>query len=237
MLPDTWVWPVWSSAFLVPWALLYWRRPGQRRAMLWASVFTTPFGLTEPLFVPEYWNPPSLFGLAQSTGFDVESLIFSFGIGGVGAVLYNMVTGQRPEPVDPAERHGPRHRFHRWALATPLLVFLPLALLPWNVIYPGIAAMLAGGVATALCRPDLAPRTLAGGGLFLAYYLVFVVGVEVTAPGYVERVWNFARLTGVRLGPVPLEELLFAFGFGTYWSGIYEHLTWHRGGKPAGSWG
>lgn len=196
--------------------------------MLWASLVTTPFGLTEPLFVPEYWNPPSLFGLAQSTGFDVESLIFSFGIGGVGAVLYNVLTDRRPEPVDPEERHDPRHRFHRWALATPLLVFLPLYLLPWNAIYPGIAAMLAGGVATALCRPDLAGRTLAGGSLFVAYYLVFVAGIEVTAPGYVERVWNLSELTGVRLGPAPLEELLFAFGFGTYWSGVYEHFTWHR---------
>lgn len=50
--------------------------------MLWQACFTTPFGLTEPLFVPNYWSPPSLFDLARSTGFDIESFIFSFGIGG-----------------------------------------------------------------------------------------------------------------------------------------------------------
>jgi hypothetical protein len=27
-----------------------------------------------------YWAPPSLFSLAQKTGFDIESLIFSFAI-------------------------------------------------------------------------------------------------------------------------------------------------------------
>lgn len=106
MLPDRYVWLVWSSAFLIPWGVLYWRFPEQRRAMWWASLFTAPFGLTEPLFVPEYWDPPT--------------------------------------------------------------------------------------------------------------------------PGYIERVWNFAALTGIRLGPVPVEELLFAFGFGSYWSGVYEHVTWHR---------
>lgn len=36
------------------------------------------FGLTEPLFVPKYWNPPSLFDLAQRTGFGIKSLIFCF---------------------------------------------------------------------------------------------------------------------------------------------------------------
>jgi hypothetical protein len=32
--------------------------------------------LTEPLFVPDYWNPPSLFDLARRSGFDIESVIF-----------------------------------------------------------------------------------------------------------------------------------------------------------------
>ena len=58
--------------------------------------------------------------------------------------------------------------------------------------------------------------------------LVFVLGMDLTAPGYIERVWNFARLTGIRLGSVPLEEVFFAVAFGSYWSGVYEHVTWHR---------
>ncbi len=44
------------------------------------------------------------------TGFDLESLIFCFGIGGVGAVLYNVVTGSRLEPVDQTYRRLPLHR-------------------------------------------------------------------------------------------------------------------------------
>ena len=26
----------------------------------------------------------------------------------------------------------------------------------------------------------------------------------------------------------PIEEILFGFGIGAYWSGVYEHLAWHR---------
>ncbi|MBT8247947.1 MAG: hypothetical protein KJN73_09015, partial [Acidimicrobiia bacterium] len=204
MIPDEYVWLVWSSAFLVPWAALFVAFPQHRRPMLWASLFTTPFGLTEPLFVPEYWDPPSLFDLAQRTGFDIESLIFCFGIGGVGAVLFNVITQRLPQAVSDEQRHGQRHRFHRLALAAPFLIFPVLYFLPWNPIYPSIVAMIVGAVATVLCRPDLKVATVAGAAVFLAYYVVFLVGLEVTAPNYIERVWNLDALTGVRLLELPL---------------------------------
>lgn len=154
-LPDQWVWLFWSSAFLVPWAVLFVAAPRYRRQMLWCSMLTAPFGLTEPLFVPEYWNPPSLFDLAARTGFDLESIIFSFGIGGIGSVLYQVTTQKRSEPVPARERHRHRHRYHDVALFAPVFLFGPLWLLPWNPIYPGIIALLAGAAATVWCRPDL----------------------------------------------------------------------------------
>jgi hypothetical protein len=59
--------------------------------MLRVSTLTALFGLTQPLFVPAYWNPPSLFDLAHRTGFDIESLIFCFAIGGLGAAGYRVL--------------------------------------------------------------------------------------------------------------------------------------------------
>jgi hypothetical protein len=237
MIPDAWAWTVWSLAFLAPWAILYGSYPHHRRAMLSASVFTAPFGLTEPLFVPEYWSPPSLFDLARTTGFDLESLVFSFAIGGVGAVLYNIATRKVTVALPEKARRHPRHRFHRWILALPFLIFVALLPLGWNAIYPGILAMIGGALATAACRPDLRWNVILGGGLFLGYYVVFLVGLEVTAPGYIERVWNLDALSGVRPFGLPIEELLFAIGFGAYWAGVYEHFTWHAASplRPAAS--
>ena len=40
--------------------------------------------------------------------------------------------------------------------------------------------------------------------------------------------WNLAALSGVIFAGVPLEELMFAFTFGLYWSSVYEHLAWKR---------
>lgn len=229
MIAAEYVWAVWSAAFLLPWLGLYAAFPRHRRAMVWSSLFTTPFGLTEPLFVPEYWSPPSLFDLALRTGFDIESLVFCFGIGGVGAVLVNVLTGRTTAPVSEPERHARRHRFHRWVLAAPFVIFVALIPLGWNPIYPGIVAMFGGGALTVWCRPDLLPSTAWGGAVFLAYYVVFLIGLELTAPdGYIQAVWNLDVLSGVRVGFIPLEELLFAYGFGTYWSGVYEHFNWRR---------
>ena len=222
------VWLVWSSAFLLPWVLLYALFPQHRVAMWRASVFMAPFGLTEPMFVPEYWNPPSLFELAQRTGFDIESIIFSFAIGGIAAVLYNIILHKRMVVLSLAERHQRWHRRRRWALAAPFALFPILYFLPWNPVYAGIAAMVLGAIASVLCRPDLKSNTLVGGILFLALYTVFLLGLKWSAPGYIEQVWNLEALSGVRIYGLPLEELLFGFSFGLVWTGIYEHFTWKR---------
>ncbi|VAW93161.1 hypothetical protein MNBD_GAMMA22-668 [hydrothermal vent metagenome] len=229
MVNEQYVWLIWASAFLIPWVIIYIAYPQHRRAMIWSSIFTTPFGLTEPLFVPEYWSPPSLFDLAIKTGFDIESLIFCFGIGGVGSVLYNLFTKQVPVPVLASERSKPIHRHHYKALSAPIVAFPILYFLPfenWNPIYPSIIAMIIGTIANVLCRPDLKRKSWIGGLLFLSFYVIFLVGLEFTAPGYIERVWNLDALSGINILFMPIEEILFAFTFGMYWSGVYEHFTW-----------
>ncbi len=231
--PFHFVWLIWSSAFLLPWLMLFAARPRLRRRMLWASVLTAPFGLTEPLFVPAYWNPPSLFDLAQRTGFDIESLIFCFAIGGLAAVGYQSLATVANRPRRPVMVGPSHHRFHAAALASPFVVFAVLLPLPWNPIDAGIAALLAGAIATLLCRPDLVRNTLVGGALMLGLYVLFLLGLKLLWPGYIEAVWNLPRLMPWRPLGLPLEELLFGFGFGMYWSSAYEHMAWRKELQPA----
>lgn len=136
-------------------------------------------------------------------------------------------------PLQLGERHHSRDRWRRWALAAPFALFPFLYFLPWNVIYAGIAAMIAGAMTAVWCRPDLKSKTLAGGGLFLAIYTIFLLGLKWSAPGFIEQVWNLKALSGIviydlPLADLPLEELLFGFAFGRFWTGMYEHLTSKR---------
>lgn len=197
---DQYVWLAWSSAFLVPWALVYLRAPSRRR-MLRVSAATSLLGLTEPIFVPRYWNPPSLFDLASRTGFDLESLVFCFAIGGIASAVYDALARQASWPLPRDQRDLARHRLHAVALAV-------------------------GAGSNVLCRPDLGRKTLLGGALFLALYALFMVLLVVFAPGYIERVWNLPELSGLLVAGIPLEELAFGFAFGMYWAGLYEHFAW-----------
>ena len=228
MIATQYVWLAWSIAFLCPWLLLYVFTPALRREMLIVSAATSLLGLTEPIFVPEYWNPPTLFDLAQRTGFDIESLIFCFAIGGIGTVLYNGLAGQGLEPIPRHEHAAHRHAWHPLAISAPYVVFPLLYFLPWNPIYPGIIALAVGGTATVLCRPDLLRNVVIGGAVFLGLYAVFMLVLIATAPGYIEAVWNLPALTGIRVAGIPFEELAFGLAFGLYWSGVYEHFTWRR---------
>jgi hypothetical protein len=76
--------------------------------------------------------------------------------------------------------------------------------------------------------PDLIAKISAGAVLFMVYYAIFLLGLEWSAPGYIERVWNLPALSGLSIAGLPIEELLFATAFGAYWSSVYEHFTWQR---------
>src|SRR5690606_16075779 len=113
-------------------------------------------------------------------------------------------------------RRSALHRHHKLALAAPFIIFPVLYFFPWNPIYPACVAMIVGTIATILCRPDLKTKTWLGGVLFLLYYWVYIMGLELLSPGYIERVWNLAALSGILVLTTPVEELIFAFTFGMY---------------------
>ena len=221
-----------STALLGVWLVLFAVRADIRRELVRVSIGTMFLGLTEPLFVPSYWDPPTLGDLARRTGFDLESLLFSFAIGGIVFAAYDVVVRAAPSVSLARERRHPRHRFHALAICSAPLVFaLVLGSTRLNPIYAAAIGLVAGFLATLYCRPDLWRKMLLSGGLFLLLYFGVVALFNLAFPGYVAAVWNLAAISGLRLVGVPVEELMFAFTFGLYWSSIYEHLAW-RANRP-----
>lgn len=224
-------WFIWSIILLVIWGAVYFllNTKDKKREMLIVSLWTSLAGLTEPLFVPEYWSPPSLFDLALRTGFDIESVLWAFGVGGIAVVIYERLFRTKHQQMPQSERHGSRHRFHFFAIAgAPVTLILFLALTDLNPIHAVIIALTAGGLFAWYCRPDLKKKMLASAGIFLGIYFVYFRTLVALFPGYVERVWNLGAISGVLIFGVPLEELLFALSFGFLWSSLYEHFTWQR---------
>lgn len=225
-------WLLWSILLVVIWGIVRTSLKSRemKHEMLVVSFWTSFLGLTEPLFVPKYWNPPSLFNLAQTTGFDIESIIFSFGIGGLGFALYMAIFPITHEPVIPrSQRIANRYKYHLPLLfVTPVLFFTLVIFTAINPIYSAIICLLVGGATTWYCRPDLVGKMLVSALVFLGIYFVYFTLLIGLFPGYVERVWNIPAISGFLLLGIPIEELMFAFAFGFYWSTVYEHFTWKR---------
>lgn len=224
-------WLIWSLILLVVWIVVYLslRSKESKKEMLVVSLWTSLLGFTEPLFVPEYWSPPSLFDLALRTGFDLESLLFAFGVGGLAVVIYERIFRVRHEQVGVEEKYRPRHRYHLLALlSAPIIFSLLLLFTELNPIYSVFIALIGGGLFTWYCRPDLKKKMFASAFIFLGLYFVYFLTLILMYPGYVEQVWNLGAISGILFFGIPLEELMFAFSFGFFWSSIYEHITWRK---------
>ncbi len=215
---------------MVIWAVVYVRLSGdQRRKMFKVSLVTSVLGFTEPLFVPEYWSPPSLFDLAARTGFDIESVIFSFGVGGLVVVMYEYFFPVHEMAVTADEHLVSRHRWHYAALgAGPAMFVLLMLVTDLNPIYAAVLAMTAGALATGYCRSDLIRKMIVSAFLFTAFYGGYFMVLILMDNRFVDQVWNPATISGWRVLGMPVEELLFAFTFGLYWSSIYEHAAWRK---------
>lgn len=224
-------WLIWSLILLLVWCFVYFslKNKESRKEMLVVSLWTSLLGLTEPLFVPEYWRPPSLFDLALRTGFDLESLLFAFGVGGLAVVIYERIFRVKHEQISVEEKHKPRHKYHLLALlSAPIIFVLMLVFTNLNPIYSTFIALIGGGLATWYCRPDLKKKMFTSAFIFLGIYFVYFLTLILMYPDYVERVWNLPAISGILILGIPLEELMFAIGLGFLWSSVYEHIAWRK---------
>lgn len=225
------IWFEWSLLFLAGWILLFLltKENEVRREVVGASLAACVFGFTEPIFVPRYWDPPSLFNLAQTTGFDLESFIFTFAVGGIVVGLFERLFSVRHRPLEPEDtRFSQAFSLGTITAAMVLLFTIVVAFSPVNPIYAAIGTLFSGGILALWFRPDLTKKMVVSMFLFAALYVTYFLYLVFAAPGYVTSVWDLRALSGVLISGIPLEEILFALGFGFFWSGIYDLYAWRR---------
>src|SRR5258708_7632956 len=80
-----------SSMYLCVWAVLFFLRKDQRRQMIHLSLLTTALALTEPIFRRDYWHPTLFSGWPIGP----EDIMFCFAIGGIAAVIYELVFNKK----------------------------------------------------------------------------------------------------------------------------------------------
>ena len=184
------------------------------------SVLALPLGLSEPSFVPTYWSPPTLFSSIRTLGFDLESLMFSFSLGGIAVALWTR--WDRSTRADVTLGHGWLLRTLP-ALATPMALYLVLVGL-WDAspLWSAVVCMLLGFLIASVGDAGTLLPALAAATIFGAWYWLSESLVGYMSPAFLASIFNPNAMTGLRLGHVPVEEIAFSIAFGLYWPALYR---------------
>ncbi len=208
-----------SLALLAVWCLVFISQKRLRREMLFASLLVTPAALSEVFFVPGYWTPDAIGNPKLS----VEDFIFTFAIGGIISVIYELFLGKNTQ-------HQRLCRCFKGEIFPGLIlgsgviaILLAYVTLKINFMYAVYLGIIIDTVLVVITRPDLLPKVIYSGLLFGLLYFFFFSLLSFFIPGFI-RHWNFTNLSGIIILGVPLEEILWAIGTGGVVGPIYEYL-------------
>jgi lycopene cyclase-like protein len=195
-----------------------------RAEIRWGSLIAAPMALTNILFVPQYWTPPSLFNLDKKIRIGIEDFLWAAAVGGIASVIAEIILKERLSKL----RSSARKR-HYAPFIVVVVVFIALEVWHSNkTIYNTIIAFAVGAVVIAFLRSDLLPSMLIGAASFAALYFALFLIFLALYPEFVQRYYNIPNLLGIYVLDVPIEELLFAASGGAIWSVAYEYVQGYR---------
>lgn len=211
--------------YVALWFILYLIRRDLRKEMIFASLLCAPLALTDAIFIPRYWKPSVLVKLTfLNLSFNIESFIFCFAVGGIAAVLYEVVLKKHLKKVRGKRIETKRH-FYTLAGVMIFSVILFSFIFKSDFMYTAIITLALGAISIMFSRKDIIKEIIIGGILFLIVYcgLLFIFNTFVI-PDYIARTWSFENFWGITFLKFPLEEILWALTFGLLWAPIYETL-------------
>ncbi len=208
-----------SLFLLLIWFLIFIWQKKLRREMLIASLIITPAALSEVFFVPGYWLPDTIGNPKLS----IEDFIFSFAVGGIVAVIYELFMKRKVRHQRLCSCYN-GELFHGLILGIGVIViFLSYTLLKINFMYAVYFGIIIDIILITFTRPDLIKKIIYSGLIFGLLYFLFFSIFSSLVPSFIKH-WNITNLSGIVLLGVPVEEILWAIGTGGLLGPIYEYL-------------
>ena len=246
-----------SLLLLLLWflTLLSLRLTGRRHQipeLWWASLACAWLAVSEPLFVPEYWHPPSIMRVGR---WDLESFLFCFAVGGISSVLAEIpplkaffvrlyfVFESGARSVLSGISSLTAGRLHATILdRAPVSGLVPrdhvrienMLLVTFFIgtfgatshfglnIIYDVAAVCIATAVFIAWRRPSLRWQILGGGI--SFTLLYTIVLVITGYFYPDFYahWNHDELSGMKFLGAPAEEYLFSFTFGILWAPLYE---------------
>ncbi|MEK6849991.1 MAG: lycopene cyclase domain-containing protein [Nanoarchaeota archaeon] len=190
---------------------------------MFASLLFLPFGLTQPLFVPDYWNPTVIYKLWGL--FDIESLLFGFFLGGIAASLYEEIFNYHLRKFGKTltNKNYARIIYGSMIAFALFLIFIKFYT-ELSVIWSSFIFILVVSPYFLMFRKDLIKESLIGGFIFMLFYILTLLITNYFFSNFVSNEWNFNGTLGINLLGLPLEEYIYSLFFGIVASVIYEEI-------------
>lgn len=224
-----------AMLFSLPGAVIWLCRKDLRVVITRMVPLALPFALTEFLFFPDYWEPRFLFDLGPRIGFGIEDFIFVAGLSAFTTTAYAFFNTKRYRPLELLTKALFIKRcsalFGLTALLTATAAFVGIPM-----IYGSCAIMMLVGAAILLLRRDLLIPACLGAVYAAAVYYALCLLCLLLLPGLFDTVWHTERFLNIRMGAVPLEELLYGGATGFCATAVYPYLfgttfgSFHEGG-------
>lgn len=212
---------VYSLFFLTLLAGVLWQRRDLVKDALPAFIFGAIAGpVSEILYFADYWRPPSILSIGNV---HVEDVIFGVAIFGLALTIYPFVSSQKLGPVSSGNE---KHLRTLGALGLGALwMIMLMGLLKLNSVFATSITFVILWLLICIRRRDLFWPGLITGVLFMGIAL-FVYGIFLNIFVTQQEMQAFWLLHGTRLGitifgKVPVSELVWFFGTGTFLS-IFE---------------
>jgi len=176
--------------------------------------------LFAPVMLKDYWQPETVL----SSRFSIEDFLFGFTTAGISAVIYEIFFG--------IKFMNRKDRKHHWSwFLFPLigfnllLFFSQINIFKINSIYAHITSLLIIALFFITLRKDLFYDSVISGLLFgVVYFIVFSLFLFLF-PQAIQEWWKLNNISGLLIRGIPIEELLWAFSWGSFCGPFYEFFS------------
>ena len=196
----------WSIMLFVIFLVTYLTAKQFRPLMVFSGIASAVYSLTAVFFVPEYWEPvlvlKSLVGL--------EDLLFSFANGGI--VCFLSLWPVRKRISIKFTFSGLLNRYLGWTFIGAIICYV-FRKTGATIMGCCMMAMIIIGVTMLFKNKRFWLLSLTGAIGYTALYIGVMTVLGQWFPSFHTQ-WNFENLWGYRFLSFPLEEFVWAFGFG-----------------------
>ena len=175
-------------------------------------------GVAGFVLVPGYWKPNGLFDFSVSA----EDFLFMFNSGILAWLSASWLFGGGVF-LGKGMRQLLIHRSLLFVVPSfAALAVSDLINLKIGILIPTVWA--ASALVLFQLHPELRVFMISGALTFGVIYFIQVACVFAAAPTFAAA-WNYPNLIGGRVCGVPLDEILWAAGFGAVWPAFLVHVT------------